>query len=429
MARAADPPRAPVRGEIMPAFLRKPVLSDRGDGQTLAESGRGTGFMNDMAKAPVIARPIPFIDLQAQRRRLGRAIEEGMERVLAHGQFIMGPEVAEFEAKMAAFCGAPHVISCANGTDALKLALRAHGIGAGDAVIVPGFSFSASAEAVVIVGAAPVFCDVLEDSFNIDPASVAKAAAAARRAGFHPKAVMTVDLFGLPADYPAIEAVAASEGLIVVSDAAQSFGASLNGIDVGNFGAITATSFFPSKPLGAYGDGGCLFTADAEAASLLRSLRQHGEGKDRYDNVRIGVNSRLDSLQAAVLLAKLSIFAEEIEQRQLIAARYNEALADVVEVPRVTNSARSVWAQYTIKLANRDKVQARLKAEGVPTAVYYPRSLHQQPAYLDFPEADGGLPVAESLSRRVLSLPFHPYLDAATQDYIVNKLRAAIAAP
>src|SRR5579863_2193231 len=208
------------------------------------------GFMNDMAKAPVITRPIPFIDLQAQRQRLGRAIEEGMERVLAHGQFIMGPEVAEFEAKMAAFCGAPHVISCANGTDALKLALRAHGVGAGDAVIVPGFSFSASAEAV--------FCDVQEDSFNIDPASVAKAAAAARRAGFHPKAVMTVDLFGLPADYPAIEAVAASEGLVVVSDAAQSFGASLNGVNVGNFGAITATSFFPSKPLGAYGDGGCL---------------------------------------------------------------------------------------------------------------------------------------------------------------------------
>jgi dTDP-4-amino-4,6-dideoxygalactose transaminase len=383
--------------------------------------------MNDMSKMTAVKLPIPFIDLQAQRGRLGRSIDEGMQRVLAHGQFIMGPEVAKLEEALAEFCQAPHVISCANGTDALKLALRAYGIGAGDAVIVPGFSFSASAEAVVIVGAMPVFCDVLPDSFNIDPNSLVASVETCRKAGLRPRAVMPVDLFGLPCDYPAIEAVAAEHGLTVVSDAAQSFGASLGGRNVGNFGVITATSFFPSKPLGCYGDGGALFTADAEVAALLRSLRSHGEGTGRYDNVRIGVNSRLDSLQAAVLLAKLGIFAEEIEQRQRIAQRYHEGLADVAEVPRLSNAAHSVWAQYTIKLDNRDQVATTLKAAGVPTAVYYPRSLHQQPAYFGYPVVGGGLPVAEALSQRVLSLPFHPYLDVGTQDYIIDRLRAALA--
>jgi len=383
--------------------------------------------MNDMSKMPAVKLPIPFIDLQAQRRRLGRRIDEGMQRVLTHGQFIMGPEVAELEKALAELCGAHYVISCANGTDALKLALRAFDIGPGDAVIVPGFSFSASAEAVVIVGATPVFCDVLPDSFNIDPRSLAASVDECLKAGLKPRGVMPVDLFGLPCDYAAIESIAADLGLIVISDAAQSFGASLGERFVGTFGAITATSFFPSKPLGCYGDGGALFTGDGDAAALLRSLRQHGEGTGRYDNVRIGVNSRLDSLQAAVLLAKLSVFTEEVEQRQRVAQRYNEGLADLVEVPRLSNTARSVWAQYTIKLDNRDQVAASLKAAGVPTAVYYPRSLHQQPAYVGFPVVDGGLPVAESLSRRVLSLPFHPYLDVETQDYIVDRLRAALA--
>ena len=383
--------------------------------------------MNDMSKAPGVKTPIPFIDLQAQRRRLGRSIDEGMQRVLAHGQFIMGPEVGQLERALAEFCGAPHVIACANGTDALNLALRAVGIGAGDAVIVPAFSFSASAEAVVIAGATPVFCDVLPDSCNIDPGSLSAAVEMAKAAGLRPRAVMPVDLFGFPADYPAIEQVAADHNLIIVSDAAQSFGASLGDRHVGTFGAITTTSFFPSKPLGCYGDGGAVFTADAEAAALLRSLRSHGEGMHRYDNVRIGVNSRLDSLQAAVLLAKLSIFAEEIELRQHVAQRYNAALAELVETPEVDNATSSVWAQYTIKLGNRDQVAAALKGVGVPTAVYYPRSLHEQPAYVGYPVVEGGLPVAEDLSRRVLSLPFHPYLDAATQDYIIDQLRAAVA--
>lgn len=384
--------------------------------------------MSSMSKPTAVKIPIPFIDLHAQRRRLGDSVDQGMRRVLDHGQFIMGPEVPELEKALAAFCGAPHVIGCANGTDALNLAMRALGIGPGDAVIVPAFSFSASAEAVVLVGATPVFCDVRADSFNIDIASMTAAAEAARKAGLIPRAVMPVDLFGLPADYAALDAAAAAEGMMVIADAAQSFGASRGNRQVGTFGTIAATSFFPSKPLGCYGDGGAVFTGDAEAAALLRSLRQHGEGRDRYDNVRIGINSRLDSLQAAVLLAKLSIFPEEIEARQKVASRYDAALADVVEVPVVDSKARSVWAQYTVKLENRDRVAAGLKAVGVPTAIYYPRSLDHQPAYRDCPTVEGGVPVAETLARQVLSLPFHPYLDAATQDYIVDQLKAVVAA-
>jgi dTDP-4-amino-4,6-dideoxygalactose transaminase len=384
--------------------------------------------MNSMSKPAAVKMPIPFIDLQAQRRRLGESVEQGVRRVLEHGQFVMGPEVPELEKALSAFCGAPHVIGCANGTDALNLAMRALGIGPGDAVIVPAFTFSASAEAVVLVGATPVFCDVRGDNFNIDIASMTAAAATARKAGLNPRAVMPVDLYGLPVDYAALDAAAATEGMMVIADAAQSFGASRGNRQVGTFGNIAATSFFPSKPLGCYGDGGAVFTADPEAAALLRSLRQHGEGRDRYDNVRIGINSRLDSLQAAVLLAKLGVFSEEIEARQHVAARYNMALADIVEVPVVDSKARSVWAQYTIKLKDRDRVAAGLKAVGVPTAIYYPRSLNHQPAYRDYPTVEGGVPVAEALSGQVLSLPFHPYLDAATQDYIVDQLKAVVAA-
>jgi dTDP-4-amino-4,6-dideoxygalactose transaminase len=383
--------------------------------------------MNDMSKPAAVKMPIPFVDLQAQRRRLGDSVEEGMRRVLTHGQFVMGPEVGQLEKALSEFCGVPHVIACGNGTDALNLAMRALGIGAGDAVIVPAFSFSASVEAVLLLGATPVFCDVLPDSCNIDIKSMAGAVATAREAGLNPRAVMPVDLFGLPADYTALDAAAASHGLAIVADAAQSFGASRGNRQVGTFGNIAATSFFPSKPLGCYGDGGAVFTADAEAAALLRSLRQHGEGRDRYDTVRIGINSRLDSLQAAVLLAKLSIFAEEIELRQRVAERYSAALADVVDVPVIDRKARSVWAQYTIKVDNRDRVSAGLKAVGVPTAIYYPRSLNHQPAYRGYPSVAGGVPVAEALAQRVLSLPCHPYLDVATQDYIIDQLRAVIA--
>ena len=383
--------------------------------------------MNDMSKPAAVKMPIPFIDLQAQRRRIGSRVDEGMQRVLAHGQFILGPEVAQLERALSELCGAPHVVACANGTDAIVLALKALGLGAGDAVIVPGFTFSASAEAVVIVGASPVLCDVLPDSCNIDPRSFSAAIATAKAAGLRARAVMPVDLFGFPADYPAIEAIAAKHSIAIIADAAQSFGAALRDRNVGTFGDVTTTSFFPSKPLGCYGDGGAVFTQNAETAALLRSLRCHGEGQHRYDNVRVGINSRLDSLQAAVLLAKLGVFKAEIEQRQHVALRYNAALADVVEVPLVDNATSSVWAQYTIKIDNRDAVAAALKQAGVPTAIYYPRSLHEQPAYAGYPVVDGGLPVAEMLAKRVLSLPFHPYLDGATQDYIVDQLRTALA--
>lgn len=393
----------------------------------MREAPLESGVMNDMSKPVAVKMPIPFIDLQAQRRRLGDSVEAGMRRVLGHGQFIMGPEVAELEKALSAFCGALHVVACANGTDALNLAMRALGIGAGDAVIVPAFSFSASAEAVVLVGATPVFCDVLPGSCNIDIRSMAAAVQTARNAGLKPRGVMPVDLFGLPVDYVALDAAAAAHGLAIIADAAQSFGASRGNRQVGTFGTIATTSFFPSKPFGCYGDGGAVFTPDAEAASLLRSLRQHGQGKDRYDNLRIGINSRLDSLQAAVLLAKLAIFEEEIELRQDVAARYNAALAETAEVPTVDAGARSVWAQYTIKVDGRDRVAAGLKAVGVPTAIYYPRTLNQQPAYRDYPTVEGGVPVAERIAGRVLSLPFHPYLDEATQDYIVDQLKAVIA--
>jgi dTDP-4-amino-4,6-dideoxygalactose transaminase len=383
--------------------------------------------MNDMSKPAAVKMPIPFIDLQAQRRRLGRRIDDGMQRVLTHGQFVLGPEVAELERALSKLCGAPHVIACANGTDAIVLAVKALGIGPGDAVIVPAFTFSASAEAVVLAGASPVFCDVLADSCNIDPRSMAAAVQMAKASGLRPRAVMPVDLFGFPADYPAIEALSAEHGLAIIADAAQSFGAALGDRRVGTFGDVATTSFFPSKPLGCYGDGGAIFTRDAQTAALLRSLRCHGEGQHRYDNVRVGLNSRLDSLQAAVLLAKLSIFTEEIALRQQVALRYNAALRDVVEVPQIDNATSSVWAQYTIKLDNREAVAAALKQAGVPTAIYYPRSLHEQPAYVGYPVVEGGLPVAEKLAKRVLSLPFHPYLDGPTQDFIIDQLRAALA--
>jgi dTDP-4-amino-4,6-dideoxygalactose transaminase len=394
----------------------------------IADQDRGVDTMNDMSKPAAVKMPIPFIDLQAQRRRIGRLVDEGMQRVLAHGQFILGPEVGDLERALSELCGAPHVIACANGTDALVLAMKAVGLVAGDAVIVPAFSFSASAEAVVLAGGTPVFCDVEAGSCNIDPRSLRAAVQAAKAAGYRPRAVMPVDLFGFPADYPAIEALAAEHGLTIIADAAQSFGAALGDRRVGTFGKFAATSFFPSKPLGCYGDGGAIFTADAEAAALLRSLRCHGEGLHRYDNVRVGLNSRLDSLQAAILLAKLSVFSEEIGLRQQVALRYNAALRDVVEVPQIDNATSSVWAQYTIKLDNRDGIAAALKQAGVPTAIYYPRPLHEQPAYAGHPVVAGGLPVAERLSRRVLSLPFHPYLDAVTQDYIIDQLRTALAA-
>jgi dTDP-4-amino-4,6-dideoxygalactose transaminase len=372
--------------------------------------------------------PIPFVDVAAQRRRLGGRIDAAIARVLDHCQFIMGPEVAALEQKLAAFCGARHALGCASGTDALLLALMGKGIGPGDAVVCPAFTFCASAEAVVLVGATPVFADVDEATFNLDPAGLEGALAAARRAGLKPKAVMTVDLFGLPADYDAIAPLAAAHGLVLIADAAQSFGAVYRGRGVGALAPVTTTSFFPSKPLSCYGDGGAVFTDDDELAAVMRSLRIHGQGADKYDNVRIGINGRLDTIQAAVLIEKLAVFAEELAERERIARRYDEALRDLVIVPRVPDGLTSVWALYTIRLAARarDRVAAALAAQGIPTGVYYPKPLHRQAAYRHYPIAGNGLPVTDRLADEVLSLPMHGYLDGATQDRIVAALRAAL---
>jgi dTDP-4-amino-4,6-dideoxygalactose transaminase len=373
--------------------------------------------------------PIPFIDLDAQRRRLGRAVDNAVARVLCHCQFVMGPEVAALEAALAHFAGAKHAITCASGTDALLLGLMAKGIGPGNAVICPAFTFCATAEVVALLGATPVFADVQEETFNLDPASFAGAAATARRLGLKPKAVIPVDLFGVPADHDAINAIAAAERIFVLDDAAQAFGARYKGGRLGGLGTVTATSFFPAKPLGCYGDGGAVLTDDDALLDILASLRVHGQGSDKYDNVRIGLTARLDTIQAAVLLEKLKIFPDEIVARDRIASRYAEELAGIVTVPKVPEGCTSVWAQYTIRVANgaRDLLAASLKAQGIPTAIYYPKPLHRQTAYRHFPIVEGGLPVSERLADEVISLPMHPYLNESKQDRIIAAVRNALS--
>lgn len=372
---------------------------------------------------------IPFIDLAAQRRRLGSTVDNAVIKVLNHAQFILGPEVRTFEAELAAFCGAKHAVSCASGTDALVLALRAQGIGPGDAVICPSFTFCATAEVAALVGATPVFADVDETTFNIDPRGIAGAIEVAKSFGLKPKAVIPVDLFGLAADHAAVAAAAKSEGLFILDDAAQGFGATFNNRRLGTFGNATATSFFPAKPLGCYGDGGAVMTDDGDLADIMRSLRMHGHGSDRYDNIRIGLASRLDTMQAAVLIEKLKIFPDEIVARDRVARRYNEGLADVAIVPTVPAGMTSVWAQYTIRISGgrRDAFAAALKAEGIPTAIYYPIPLHLQQAYKDYPVGKGGVAVSTKLAGEVISLPMHAYLDEATQDRIIEAARRALS--
>ena len=372
--------------------------------------------------------PIPFIDVAAQRRRLGAAIDDAVTRVLNHCQFILGPEVRTFESDLAAFCGARHVVTCASGTDALVLALRAMGVGAGDAVLCPSFTFCATAEVAALVGATPVFVDVDAKTFNIDANGIAGAVETARQAGLNPKAIIPVDLFGLPADHAGIRAAAAAANLLVLDDAAQSFGATCDNRRLGTFGLCTATSFFPAKPLGCYGDGGAVMTDDDGLADVMRSLRVHGQGSDKYDNVRIGLASRLDTMQAAILIEKLKIFPDEIDARNAIARRYNEGLSDVAIVPAVPPGMTSVWAQYTIRVqgGRRDALAAELKAERIPTAIYYPIPLHRQQAYKQYPVGKGGVAVSDQLADEVISLPMHAYLDASTQDRIIDATRRAL---
>ncbi|KPF91554.1 aminotransferase DegT [Rhodopseudomonas sp. AAP120] len=373
--------------------------------------------------------PVPFIDVGAQRRRLGPALEEAVGKVLNHCQFLGGPEVLALEAELAAYTGARYVVTCSSGTDALLMVLMAKGIGPGDAVLCPSFTFCATGEAVALTGATPLFVDVDEVTFNIDIASLKRGVGTARKLGLKPRAVIPVDLFGQAADHAAVAAVAADEGLFVLDDAAQGFGATYQGKKLGTFGLATATSFFPAKPLGCFGDGGAILTDDAELVEGLRSVRVHGQGGDKYDNVRLGLTGRLDTIQAAILLEKLKIFDDEIAARNRVAARYSEALADIVTVPQLAEGCSSVWAQYTIRLPkgiDRDGFAATLKAQGIPTAIYYAKSMHQQTAYRAFPVADGGLPVCERLSPDVISLPMHAYLDAPTQDRVIAAVRGAV---
>ncbi len=370
---------------------------------------------------------IAFIDLQAQRRRLGEKLNQSILAAVESGQWVMGPQVEELEKQLAAFAGVKHCIACANGTDALLIVLRAWEIGAGDAVFVPAFTFAATAEVVALAGASPVFVDVLPDTYNMDPASLQAAIEMVKRDGkLTPRAVVPVDLFGQPADYRALEPIVRGAGLKMLCDTAQGFGGALDGARTGSIGDAATTSFFPAKPLGCFGDGGAIFTHDDALAEIMRSIRIHGQGSHRYENVRIGVNSRLDTIQAAVLIEKLTIFEDEIEARNAVARRYNELLgrSNRIVVPALIDGAVSSWAQYTIQVPDRDKLQADLKAEGIPTAVYYPIPLSKQKGYAHYPTAP--IPVCEKISDTVVSLPMHPYLDAATQTKIAEAVLKSV---
>ncbi|HEX9463199.1 MAG TPA: DegT/DnrJ/EryC1/StrS family aminotransferase [Alphaproteobacteria bacterium] len=371
------------------------------------------------------SQPLPFVDLKAQYARLRPSIDARMRKVLEHGQYILGPEVAELETALASFSGARHAIAVASGTEALHMPLMAEGIGPGDAVFLPGFTFPATAEVVLAVGATPVFVDVAEDSYNIDPAALDSAVETVRRRGeLRPRAVIPVDLFGLPADYAAIDSIVRRHGLFVLADAAQSYGAALGNRRVGTLAPMTAVSFFPAKPLGCYGDGGAILTDSADDAKILRSIRMHGEGDDRYDIVRLGTNGRLDTLQAAVLLAKLEVFQDELDARERWASEYDRRLKGRLVLPPRRKDATSAWAQYCVRVPRRDAVREKLTQQGIPTAVYYPKPLHVQPAFARF--AHGlSLPVSEKICGQIMALPMHPYLDEATVECIAQALLQA----
>jgi dTDP-4-amino-4,6-dideoxygalactose transaminase len=379
--------------------------------------------------AAAMTTPLPFIDLQAQYRRLKPEIDARIQRVLDHGRFILGPEVAELEAALSAYCGCRETVTVASGTEALRLPMMAEEIGPGDAVFLPAFTYTATAEVPVALGAEPVFVDVDRETYNIDPAALEAAIAATRRAGrLKPRAVVAVDLFGLPADYAALDGICAREGLFLLADGAQSFGATRQGRRVGTLAPVTGTSFFPAKPLGAYGDGGAIFTDDPARAEIYRSLRVHGSNNaDRYEIERIGTNARLDTLQAAILLVKLAAYPQELERRAAVAAHYDARLPAAVRRPARRPGSESAWPLYVVEMPRRDAVKAALAAAGVPTAIYYPKPLHFQRAYARFGAGPGSLPVAESLCARVLALPMHADLDAATLARIVAAVEAALA--
>ena len=374
---------------------------------------------------------IAFIDLAAQQSRIRPLLDTRLQQVMDRGDYIMGQEVDELEAALSARLDGVQAISCSSGTDALILGLLGLGVRPRDGIIVPSFTFAASAEAIAVLGASPVFAEVEEASFNLDPDQLEGALSAGRKAGLNMVGIMAVGLFGQPANLPALSAFAEQHGLWLLDDAAQSFGASWNKKPVGQFGAVTATSFFPAKPLGCYGDGGAIFTADDTIAEIARSCRIHGQGHDKYENVHIGMTARLDTMQAAVLLAKLEIFDDELIKRQQVAERYHKLLEDIVRTPKLAAEASSSWAQYVIRLpqgTDRTALQSAMKAQGVPTAIYYPRPMHTQPVYQRYPVTLSGLSRTEAMAGDVLALPMHPYLEKHAQMQVVQALETALSA-
>ena len=371
---------------------------------------------------------VPFVDLKAQYARLKPQIVEAIQDVLDDGRYILGPAVAKLESELADYCGAAHAISCSSGTDAIFMALLAYEVGPGHAVFVPSFTFTATAEAILLAGASPVFVDVEADSFNIDLADLAQKISDTCTGGkLTPKAILAVDLFGLPADWNGLNMLAEREGLHLIADAAQSFGGAYYNKRVGSLAPASGTSFFPAKPLGCYGDGGAITTDDDGLAEALKSIRVHGAGADRYEVVRIGINGRLDSIQAAILSVKLSVFDDELEARERVAQIYDEELKEVVATPKRIEGLKSAWAQYTIKTDKRAAVQEKLGAAGIPTMIYYPKPMHLQAPYLPYGGREGSLPVSEAICRQVMSLPMHPYLSDDDARRIAAATRDALA--
>ncbi|RCK33552.1 DegT/DnrJ/EryC1/StrS family aminotransferase [Thalassospira xiamenensis] len=372
--------------------------------------------------------PIQFVDLAAQRARLGDAIEVAISKVISHQQFIMGPEISQLEHLLAKFSGAKHAITCSSGTDALALLLLGFGIKPGDVVICPTFTFCATAEVIAWFGAIPLFVDVDLNTFNINPTDVQNAIDTAQNNGHKVTGIVSVDLFGRPADYKALEKLAKDNGKWLLCDAAQSFGASYNNRNVGTFGIATATSFFPAKPLGCYGDGGAIFTDDDKLASLVKSLRSHGKGEHKYDNIHIGMAARMDTIQAAILIEKISIFPEEIEKRRRIAEKYNNYFSNLTNVIPPSYHEGSTWAQYTIQVdpQKREAIQKTLRQEGIPTQIYYPIPLHRQKAYRSYPTLRKELPVSDQLAASVISLPIHPYISSKQQEYICQTIKKIV---
>ncbi len=365
-----------------------------------------------------------FIDLAAQRARLGGALDEAISAVVEGGRYILGPDVATFEERLADYLGVKHVIGCASGTDALQIPLMAWGVGPGDAVFVPAFTFASTAEVVALIGAEPVFVDIDPDLYLMDPRSLEAAIEMVSREGrLTPKVVIPVDLFGMVADYDAIGRVAKAHGLKVISDAAQATGAKRDGLYCGAFGDVASTSFYPAKPLGCYGDGGAVMTDDDDLAAIMRSVAFHGKGESQYDNVRVGLTSRLDTIQAAILNLKLDILEEEMVARQRIAATYEAGLRGVVKAARAPQGMRPAWAQYAIETTDRDGLKAHLDDRGIPSVVYYVKPLHRQGAYRDYPVAPGGLPVTDAKPSTILCLPMHPYLSADDQERVIAEIR------